>query len=106
MVTLLLDVLFQFLLALDGQHAVRQLDLDVLLVEAGQIGDILISRPRVVRSTRSLIFMSTEVMVDERTAEGNELKEKIEKAVEEKVTDESKEKVIAKSGRAKKKEDK
>jgi acyl-coenzyme A thioesterase PaaI-like protein len=40
--------------------------LDTHFVEAGKIGDILISRPRVVRATRSLIFMSTEVSVDDR----------------------------------------
>ena len=39
--------------------------LDTHFVEAGKIGEILISRPRVVRSTRSLIFMTTEVTVDE-----------------------------------------
>ena len=31
-----------------------------------QIGDILISRPRVVRATRSLIFINTEVSVGKR----------------------------------------
>ena len=35
--------------------------LDTHFVEAAQIGDILISKPRVVRTTRSLIFMTTEV---------------------------------------------
>jgi acyl-coenzyme A thioesterase PaaI-like protein len=40
--------------------------LDTHFVEAGKIGEILVSRPRVVRSTRSLIFVSTEVTVDRR----------------------------------------
>jgi acyl-coenzyme A thioesterase PaaI-like protein len=40
--------------------------LDTHFVEAGRIGEVLISRPRVVRATRSLIFISTEVMVDKR----------------------------------------
>jgi acyl-coenzyme A thioesterase PaaI-like protein len=40
--------------------------LDVHFVEAGKIGETLISRPRVVRATRSLIFVSTEVTVDKR----------------------------------------
>src|SRR5665213_822727 len=40
--------------------------LDVHFVEPGKIGETLISRPRVVRSTRSLIFVSTEVTVDKR----------------------------------------
>ena len=40
--------------------------LDVHFVESGKIGDILMSRPRVVRATRSLVFVSTEVTVDKR----------------------------------------
>jgi acyl-coenzyme A thioesterase PaaI-like protein len=40
--------------------------LDTHFVEAGKIGEILVSRPRVVRSTRSLIFVATEVTVDRR----------------------------------------
>ena len=49
-----------------GKTTLATVQLDTHFVEAGQIGDILISRPRVVRSTRSLIFMSTEVTVDNR----------------------------------------
>jgi acyl-coenzyme A thioesterase PaaI-like protein len=45
---------------------VSNVQLDTHFVEAGKIGETLISRPRVVRSTRSLIFMSTEVTVDKR----------------------------------------
>jgi acyl-coenzyme A thioesterase PaaI-like protein len=40
--------------------------LDTHFVETGKIGEVLISRPRVVRSTRSLIFITTEVTVDKR----------------------------------------
>jgi acyl-coenzyme A thioesterase PaaI-like protein len=40
--------------------------LDVHFVEAGRIGETLVSRPRVVRATRSLIFVTTEVTVDKR----------------------------------------
>ena len=40
--------------------------LDVHFVEAGKIGEMLISRPRVVRATRSLVFITTEVTVDKR----------------------------------------
>jgi acyl-coenzyme A thioesterase PaaI-like protein len=40
--------------------------LDTHFVEAGKIGEVLISRPHVVRSTRSLIFITTEVTVDKR----------------------------------------
>jgi acyl-coenzyme A thioesterase PaaI-like protein len=49
-----------------GRQHMATVQLDTHFVEAGKIGDILISRPRVVRSTRSLIFMSTEVFVDDR----------------------------------------
>jgi acyl-coenzyme A thioesterase PaaI-like protein len=49
-----------------GKEFMATVQLDTHFVEAGQIGDILISRPRVVRSTRSLNFMSTEVTVDGR----------------------------------------
>ena len=49
-----------------GKSTMATIQLDVHFVEAGQIGELLISRPRVVRSTRSLIFIRTEVMVDHR----------------------------------------
>jgi acyl-coenzyme A thioesterase PaaI-like protein len=49
-----------------GKQMLATVQLDTHFVEAGKIGEILISRPRVVRSTRSLIFMSTEVTVDKR----------------------------------------
>lgn len=49
-----------------GKEYLATVQLDTHFVEAGKIGDILISRPRVVRATRSLIFMSTEVSVDDR----------------------------------------
>ncbi len=49
-----------------GKPTMATVQLDVHFVEAGRIGETLISRPRVVRSTRSLIFMSTEISVDHR----------------------------------------
>ncbi len=49
-----------------GKPTMATVQLDVHFVEAGKIGELLISRPRVVRSTRSLIFMSTEISVDHR----------------------------------------
>jgi uncharacterized protein (TIGR00369 family) len=49
-----------------GKQIMATIQLDVHFVEAGQIGELLISRPRVVRSTRSLIFIATEVTVDKR----------------------------------------
>jgi acyl-coenzyme A thioesterase PaaI-like protein len=49
-----------------GKTTLATVQLDTHFVEAGKIGEILVSRPRVVRSTRSLIFVSTEVTVDRR----------------------------------------
>jgi len=49
-----------------GRPTLATVQLDTHFVEAGKIGEVLISRPRVVRSTRSLIFISTEVTVDKR----------------------------------------
>ena len=39
---------------------------DTHFIDATQIGEIMISRPRAVRVTRSLIYMTTEVSVGER----------------------------------------
>jgi uncharacterized protein (TIGR00369 family) len=47
-------------------QAMATIQLDVHFVESGKIGEVLISRPRVVRATRSLVFVSTEVTVDKR----------------------------------------
>ncbi|SHL02596.1 Acyl-coenzyme A thioesterase PaaI, contains HGG motif [Bradyrhizobium lablabi] len=49
-----------------GKQTLATVQLDTHFVEAGKIGEILVSKPRVVRSTRSLIFVSTEVKVDKR----------------------------------------
>lgn len=49
-----------------GKPTMATIQLDVHFVEAGQIGDLLISRPRVVRATRSLVFINTEITVDKR----------------------------------------
>ena len=49
-----------------GKHTMATVQLDAHFVEAGKIGEMLISRPRVVRATRSLIFITTEVTVDKR----------------------------------------
>ena len=50
-----------------GHPTLATVQLDVHFVESGKIDEILIARPRVVRTTRSLIFMTTEVTADERT---------------------------------------
>jgi acyl-coenzyme A thioesterase PaaI-like protein len=49
-----------------GKPMLATVQLDTHFVEAGKIGEILISRPHVLRSTRSLIFITTEVTVDKR----------------------------------------
>src|SRR5260221_13715589 len=46
-----------------GRPTLATVQMDTHFVEAGKIGEILVSKPRVVRSTRSLIFVSTEVTV-------------------------------------------
>jgi acyl-coenzyme A thioesterase PaaI-like protein len=49
-----------------GRPKLATVQLDTHFVESGKIGEILTSKPRVVRATRSLIFVSTEVTVDKR----------------------------------------
>jgi acyl-coenzyme A thioesterase PaaI-like protein len=49
-----------------GKTTMATAQLDVHFMEAGKIGELLISRPRVVRATRSLVFVSTEVTADKR----------------------------------------
>jgi len=49
-----------------GKPTLATVQMDVHFVEAGKIGETLISKPHVVRSTRSLIFITTEVTVDKR----------------------------------------
>ena len=49
-----------------GKPMLATVQLDTHFVESGKIGEVLISKPHVVRSTRSLIFITTEVTVDKR----------------------------------------
>ena len=49
-----------------GKPTLATVQLDTHFVEAGKIGEVLMSKPRVVRSTRSLIFITTEVTVEKR----------------------------------------
>jgi acyl-coenzyme A thioesterase PaaI-like protein len=49
-----------------GKTTMATVQLDTHFVESGKIGEVLISRPHVVRTTRSLIFITTEVTVDKR----------------------------------------
>jgi acyl-coenzyme A thioesterase PaaI-like protein len=49
-----------------GTENTATVQMDTQFVDAARIGDIMISRPRVVRDTKSLIFMKTEVTVEGR----------------------------------------
>lgn len=49
-----------------GSEHLATVQMDTHFVDAARIGDLVISVPRMVRSTRSLIFMSTELSVDGR----------------------------------------
>lgn len=49
-----------------GKTTLATVQLDTHFVEAGKIGETLVSKPHVVRATRSLIFITTEVTVDKR----------------------------------------
>ena len=49
-----------------GKPTLATVQFDTHFVEAGKIGETLVSKPHVVRATRSLIFITTEVTVDKR----------------------------------------
>jgi acyl-coenzyme A thioesterase PaaI-like protein len=49
-----------------GRPTLATVQLDTHFVDSGKIGEILMSRPRVVRTTRSLIFVTTEVTAGDR----------------------------------------
>ena len=44
-----------------GRPTLATVQMDTQFVDSAKIGEILISKPRVVRATRSLIFMATEL---------------------------------------------
>ena len=46
-----------------GVEALATVEMDTYFVDAARIGDLIVSRPRAVRTTKSLIFMTTEVTV-------------------------------------------
>jgi acyl-coenzyme A thioesterase PaaI-like protein len=50
-----------------GRPTMATVQLDVHFVDAGKIGETLMARPRVIRTTRSLVFVSTEVKANNRT---------------------------------------
>jgi acyl-coenzyme A thioesterase PaaI-like protein len=49
-----------------GTENTATVQMDTHFVDAARIGDIMISRPRVVRITKSLIFMAAEITVQDR----------------------------------------
>jgi acyl-coenzyme A thioesterase PaaI-like protein len=49
-----------------GRPTLATVQFDTHFVDSGKIGDILMSKPRVVRTTRSLIFMTTEITAENR----------------------------------------
>jgi acyl-coenzyme A thioesterase PaaI-like protein len=49
-----------------GVETMATVQMDTHFVDAARIGDVMISKPRVVRITKSLIFMSTEITVEGR----------------------------------------
>jgi acyl-coenzyme A thioesterase PaaI-like protein len=52
---------------ISGRPTMATVQLDVHFVDAGKIGETLMARPRVIRATRSLVFVSTEVNANNRT---------------------------------------
>jgi acyl-coenzyme A thioesterase PaaI-like protein len=49
-----------------GRPTLATVQMDTHFVDSGKIGEILLSKPHVVRATRSLIFMSTEITAGNR----------------------------------------
>ena len=49
-----------------GRPTLATVQMDTHFVDSGKIGEILLSKPRVVRATRSLIFTTTEVTANDR----------------------------------------
>src|ERR1700693_3047843 len=49
-----------------GRTTMATVQMDTHFVDSGKIGEILVSKPRVVRATRSLIFVTTEVSAEKR----------------------------------------
>jgi acyl-coenzyme A thioesterase PaaI-like protein len=49
-----------------GRPTLATVQMDTHFVDSGKIGEVLLSKPRVVRSTRSLIFITTEITAEKR----------------------------------------
>jgi acyl-coenzyme A thioesterase PaaI-like protein len=50
-----------------GRPTMATVQLDVHFVDTGRIGETLMTRPRVIRTTRSLVFVNAEVKANNRT---------------------------------------
>ncbi len=49
-----------------GRPTLATVQMDTQFIDSAKIGEVLISKPRVVRATRSLIFMATELTAGSR----------------------------------------
>ena len=49
-----------------GRPTLATVQMDVHFIDAGQIGELLIAKPRVVRVTHTLIFTRTDVVAEDR----------------------------------------
>ena len=49
-----------------GKPTLATVQMDTLFIDSAKIGEVLMSKPRVIRATRSLIFTTTEVTADSR----------------------------------------
>lgn len=49
-----------------GVSSLATVQFGMQFVDGAKIGELLVSKPRVIRSTRSLIFMATDIIADDR----------------------------------------
>jgi acyl-coenzyme A thioesterase PaaI-like protein len=49
-----------------GKPTLATVQMDTLFIDSAKIGEVLMSKPRVIRATRSLIFTTTEVTAGSR----------------------------------------
>jgi acyl-coenzyme A thioesterase PaaI-like protein len=49
-----------------GKPTLATVQMDTHFIDSGKIGEVLLSKPRVIRATRSLIFLTTEVTAENR----------------------------------------
>ena len=51
---------------MSGRPTLATVQMDTHFIDSAKIGEILISKPRVIRATRSLIFTTTELTAGSR----------------------------------------